>query len=343
MEKNNTSSVKRITLVIAAVIVGIALILGIALAVFIGVMRLPVSSYYRASEKAFIIPGLHDRFVPQGFCYDEAREHFIVSGYSSEKEASSVYLVNRSSGETVKRIFLAKANGEAFKGHAGGIDFYGDFVYVAGSTDNCLYVYSYPELLNAEDGASIGCIGRFSLEVSKTDFVRASFVTVHGDTLTVGEFYSESLAESHQMAVDDGKIHGAIAVSFPLSDDEELGIVAMPTRVYSLPEKVQGICFDGDDIYLSTSYGLSHSYIYEFDSSKLSEKKKVKILGHDLPVYYLDTVAMTGKYKAPPMAEEAVMIDGRFYVMCESASQKYIFGKFTGGKWCYKTDLDQMK
>ena len=37
------------------------------------------------------------------------------------------------------------------------------------------------------------------------------------------------------------------------------------------------------------------------------------------------------------------MVDGKLYVMCESASNKYKFGKLIGGKWCYATNLEEMK
>lgn len=42
------------------------------------------------------------------------------------------------------------------------------------------------------------------------------------------------------------------------------------------------------------------------------------------------------------MAEEIVTVDGRMYIMCESASNKYFFGNLIGGKWCYRTDLEKM-
>ena len=33
--------------------------------------------------------------------------------------------------------------------------------------------------------------------------------------------------------------------------------------------------------------------------------------------------------------------DGKLYTMCESATNKYIFGKFTSAKYCYATDLSK--
>ena len=42
------------------------------------------------------------------------------------------------------------------------------------------------------------------------------------------------------------------------------------------------------------------------------------------------------------MAEEIIFVDGKMLIMCESASAKYVFGKFTGGRWCYATDVEKL-
>ena len=46
--------------------------------------RLPVSDYYRASEKSFVIPGTNDGFVAQGIEYDSEHQFFIVTGYMKD-------------------------------------------------------------------------------------------------------------------------------------------------------------------------------------------------------------------------------------------------------------------
>jgi hypothetical protein len=66
-------------------------------------------------------------------------------------------------------------------------------------------------------------------------------------------------------------------------------------------------------------------------------------LGKDVPVYALDSASLVKDSKIAPMSEEIVIIDNQLYVMCESASTKYIFGNFLGAKWCYKTDLSKMR
>ena len=53
----------------------------------------------------------------------------------------------------------------------------------------------------------------------------------------------------------------------------------------------------------------------------------------------LDSSVLKTDLKIAPMSEEIVTVEGQLYVMCESASNKYIFGKFTSAKYCYATDL----
>ena len=48
-------------------------------------------------------------------------------------------------------------------------------------------------------------------------------------------------------------------------------------------------------------------------------------------------------YKIAPMSEEIVLVGGKTYVMCESASDKSIFGKLTSANFCYATDLEKIK
>ena len=69
----------------------------------------------------------------------------------------------------------------------------------------------------------------------------------------------------------------------------------------------------------------------------------MRIIGRELPLYALDSVSLEATYKIAPMSEELFMKDGKLYIMCESACSKYIFGNFIGGRWCYATDLSDMK
>ncbi len=346
MTRKSLSPARRIGK-IAAVLFGAVLLLALtAVLGFIGYMMLPVSDYYAASERAFVIPGLQENFVPQGLCYDEARDLFLISGYSSEKEASPVYFVNRTSGEQVKRVLLHKANGEEFTGHSGGIAVHGDYVYIAGGSGRCLYVYAYGDLLAAEDGGSVLRLGKVSFKHSDDDYLGSSFVTVDGDRIIVGEYYyppEYPALDAHQVTTAGGETHGAYAAAFSFSSAHEFGVDPTPLCVYSIREKVQGMCFADGRIYLSTSYGLSHSYLYAYAAASVEQAGEAELLGTRVPLYVLDTPSLVGAYKIAPMSEEIVMLDGRLYVMCESASGKYFFGRLIGGKWCYAANLQKMK
>lgn len=59
---------------------------------------------------------------------------------------------------------------------------------------------------------------------------------------------------------------------------------------------------------------------------------KIELGGKEVPIYYLDKSNLVNTVTVPPMSEEIVYKDGKIYIMCESASNKYIFGKLTSGR-----------
>ena len=331
------------TLVVFAVLIAL---LGTVLLGAVGYFRLSVRGYYKASKQAFLIPDLDEGFVPQGMQYDEREDRFFITGYNATGAASPVYIVDKTSGKTLKKILLLQEDGSAFTGHAGGIGVHGDYVYIAGGDEKCLYAYSYAELLAAKDGAGVLCKGAFSTAAGETDYLDVSFIAVRGDTIVVGEFYREQnypTLPSHKITTTGGDHNQALALEFAFSDDAPLGIDPVPIKAYSITDPVQGMCFSEGKIYLSTSYAVAFSHILEYDEQTLQNEGKITALGTELPLYSLDSVSLVRDHKIAPMSEEIEMVDGQLYVMCESASDKYIFGKLTGGRWCYKTDLSQME
>ena len=339
-EKQKIKLWVRLAVIFTSIIVGI----GVILCGAIGYFRLPVSNYYRASEKAFKIPEIGDGYVPQGMCYDKENETFILSGYMKDHSKSPVYLVKN--GELIKKVTLKTPDGNDYIGHGGGIDFWKDFLYVTGGSDCCIYVYSYNDLVTATSGDALPCLGAFSLMKSDTDYIGNAFVTVCGDRLITGEFYrakSYPTLESHKITTKAGDYNQALAVEFNLDEAMPLGIAPNPTKAYSMPDQVQGLTLYNGKIYLSTSWGVSFSKIYEFSEKELVLQGEKEILGKNLPLYAMDSASLNKTYKIAPMSEEMVIVDGELYVNCESASDKYVFGKLTGGKWIYKTNLSKMK
>ena len=113
-----------------------------------------------------------------------------------------------------------------------------------------------------------------------------------------------------------------------------------PTEIYSTTGKVQGMTMLPDgNMMLSTSWGLTASYLYEYDVKNAS-RGTFELNGKSVPIVYLDSESLVSRVKAPPMAEEIVYFDGKVIIMTESASQKYIFGNLTSGRKIRSYELD---
>lgn len=340
-------------LLIALGIVAIAVI--VFFGAVIGYFKIPVSDYYRASEKAFKIPGTSDGFIAQGISYDDREDTFFITGYMKDESASPVYLVKKSDGKKAKAktLYLKAEDGSDYTGHCGGLTVHGDYIYVAGSSKHCLYVYSYAEALAAEDKSSLVCKGEFKIESEdKSDYLGVAFVTVWDNEIVAGEFYREQnypTLDSHKRVTKSGETNTAMAVSFAFTDGTEgegetaFGLKKQPSKAISMPALVQGAYFENGKAVLSTSYAVAFSHLYEYSLEKSATGETAKLLGKDLPLYSLDNASLEKDYKIAPMSEEIILVGGKTYVMCESASNKYIFGKFTGAKWCYATDLAEWK
>ena len=73
----------------------------------------------------------------------------------------------------------------------------------------------------------------------------------------------------------------------------------------------------------------------------MKEEGSITVLGQTVPRYVMDSSTMRADIKLVPMAEEIVIVEGKLYTMCESATNRYIFGKFTSAKYCYATDISK--
>lgn len=338
-EKKKMKLWKKLLIIFLSVLLAFSTILCSGILYF----RLSVRDYYSASEKAFRIPDIHTGIVPQGFAFDDTNGYFLMSAYMKDGSASPLYLVHKNTGKKVKRVTLLTDENTDYTGLFSGVALYKKYVYVTNNTS--LLVYSYDEILSAEENAKITCLGKVSTKFSDSDYVKNSFVTVYGNTLIAGEFYNGTnfkTLNTHKLTTKAGDKNNAIALEYELNENYHLGIDPTPQKAYSLPNEVQGLCIYSNKVYLSTSYGLKFSSILEYTKSNLTEEKYDRFLDTLVPVYSLDSSSLVKEYKIAPMSEEIVMVDNELYVMSESASTKYIFGNFIGAKWCYKTTLSKM-
>ena len=76
-----------------------------------------------------------------------------------------------------------------------------------------------------------------------------------------------------------------------------------------------------------------------YDADAVVRQDDIMILGKKLSLYAFDSAALAADKAIAPMSEELIVVGDKLYVMCESASNKYVFGKFTSAQWCYATEL----
>ncbi len=320
----------------------ILIIILIFIAVFLaGVrlyFRLPVRDYYSASEKGFVIPGTSDGFISQGIDHVKDRDVFLVTGYMKDGSTSPIYIVDNSK-KTPVRVLMRDSNGNDYFGHCGGIAVHNDLVFVAGSDEHCLHVFSLDEILSSGDGDFVTSLDTVPVPGDTS----VAFVTAADDELYVGEFYKDPqypTVDSHKITTSAGDYNQAIMLAYRFSDssDAVLGVDPVPVRAYSITDLTQGMAERDGKIYLSTSWGASFSNIYVYDTGK-ANISSYSTEGTGIPLYELDSSCLEYSMKIPPMSEEIVFVDDKMYTMCESASNKYIFGKFTSAKWCYATKM----
>lgn len=327
--------IRKALTVLIAVVAGIALIL----VGFVLIMRLPISDYYAASERTFKIPDINDGFIAQGLSYDSSSGDFYVTGYMNDQSASPIYIVDKDTGRLEKKVLMADSEGNDFKGHCGGIAYFKGKVYVAGSSDACLYVFDPADIRNADSGEKV--IYKDVIDLTfEDDGIGVSFVATDGDLLYAGEFYREGNYETnplHYVETADGT-QKALMVGLDIDQN-----TAVPQIAYSIPNQIQGAAFCEKRLFLSESYGLAFSHIYEYDLSKVVASGTHTVLGVEVPLMILDSTVCEKTYKIAPMSEEIDFANGRMYTMCESASDKYIFGKLTGAERVYATDIDKLK
>lgn len=303
-------------------LVAIVLILLLILYVGVTVMYRP---FYSNSQNAFPVPGLWSGFVPQGFAYLEETDTYLASGYMKDHSACRIYI--REQNGAVRYATLQNTDGSAYTAHAGGLAINGDFAYLPG--EEGIDVFRLSDILQKGQATMLGCI---PMEYE------GDCCTFYNGYLFVGDFYRPEVyesPESHHVTTPSGDTNPAMIAVYKADSSAEFGVESHPVAAISIREQVQGIGFtEGGEIVLSTSYGFATSYLwfYQWDDS---QKGSLVMDGKEVPLYYLDSDNLTHTVEMPPMSEEVVCKDGKVYVLVESASTKYIFGKLIRGSYVF--------
>lgn len=335
----------------AGIVLGglVALVLVIVLALHL-CTPLVFRGFFGNADKEYLIPGLSDGLVPQGYAYVAEHEVYLQCGYMTDGvSASRIYVTNAADAKDTRYMELVTPDGAPYTGHTGGITAAGDFVWLANDgdgEDNCVWVLSLTELLAAENGSRITLTTKFQSET------RAACCFADDKYLWVGEFNDGEkyvTDASHRFTVSGGE-NFALVCAYPLDSSSVYGVafteadgspVFTPALALSVTNLVQGFTRTPEGFALSTSYGLSVSHIYFHQDVTTGEAdSSIQINGAAVPVYFLDADSLTDDVSMPPMSEEIFVKDGRLYVLLESACKKYIFGNLIRGRHVYSYGLN---
>ena len=319
---------------IIRILVCIIVFILVVFAVFSVGERFMFLAFYRNSDRYESVPGLLDGYIAQGYTMVDGEDYRLACGYMTGKKSSRIYILT-DDGEA-SYVEMKQSDGSNYTGHTGGIGVYGDYVYITATTGCDLFLLS-----DVTDGDGVA---------TKVDEVLTindpAYCVIHDGMLYVGSFYHAGDYETpseHRLTTPAGDNNTAILTAYRLDPETGKTNSDIPDYVYSTTSFAQGMAFTGDGrIIISTSYGLTKSHLYVYDLNEATvDNKGFSVDGVAVPLIYLDSNCLINDIVAPPMAEEIIYDDGVVYIMNESASNKYHFGKLTSGTHVYGYKLDK--
>ena len=357
------------------VLIGIAIFLAVVLVAVLGFKLydyIGAYEFYNNSEVIFKTPGVNDsNFVPQGMTYIEEKEIFLFAGYMGKP------ILGKLGNEVASRVYVRKSNGDLtftrllnedgtpYTGHSGGVDYFGDYIYVADEEKHGFAVFLAEDVLSGkEETKMIGTVKTYNAPA-----YCYTFSCENGERyILVGSYHKGGTAyltpEHEKITTAVGDNNTSVMTVFKLSESAELGVEPNPVAIISAREMIQGICITPDgQMVISSSWSLSTSNLFFYDLSKVQctenyryegtitygnlEDKNAETydeeFGFDVKCYYIDSSCLVDTVVAPPMSEELVCLDGKIIVFCESACNKYVFGKLTTGFNTYGYKYEELK
>ena len=354
----------------------------IALAILLAILLIAVggfklydyvvaAEFYNNSEVVFKTPGVADsNFVPQGMTYIAEKDTFLFTGYMGkpifgelgDDVASRVYVRNADGSVTFTR--LLNEDGTPYTDHTGGIEYFGDFVYVTGEDSHGLDVFSAADILSGKSETKmLGTVKTYNSPAHTYTFEHNGVKYI-----LTGSYHKDGSVyltpEHERITTPAGDENTSVMTVFRLDPTAEFGVDAVPVAIISARHMIQGICITPDgQMVISSSWGLATSDLFFYDLSKVQCTENYNYKGtvvygdletgevtaeeefdFTVPLYYVDSSCLVDTVVAPPMSEELVCLDGRIIVFCESACNKYVFGKLTTGfkTWGYEyTQLEK--
>ena len=239
--------------------------------------------------------------VPQGVCIAEG--YTFISAYCEEQKHDSVLYVLKN-GKYLETIILSKEDGSLNKCHVGGLAYLNGNIYIAGSSDHCVYKIQLSTLLDElgeQDARRVNITKAFDTKNNET----ASFITSYNGNIYVGTFYTDGSNNPS----DNSTIRAY---------DPSKGEIEETNRKIELPtNKAQGISFvkKGNQTYLFVSSS--------FNRNNTSELLLIKWNGEEK----LTENQIHKTIKIPNMSEDICITADSLWIAFESGASKYLTGE----------------
>lgn len=290
--------------------------------------------FYARARKAFAIPGLGSGFVPQDLFYLKSRNLWLMSGYMNDGSPSPLYVVPPVG--TPRRLTVELPTGITYTGHGAAVTAAGSYVFLTVSTG---YV-----ALSASEVASAGPNARVQAVAHIPTPLTPAFMIAQYNTLYLGEFYEPffyATPRSHHVTTLAGERNPALMLAYEGSATEPFGFSRTPSRCFSIPARVQGMCLTdhGAHLVLSCSWGFGDARLKVYDTARLTDDGTIAIDGQRVPLTCLDSRSLVQELRVPPMAEGVDEHNDEVFLANESASTRYLIGRFYGGGTVYRLPL----
>ena len=285
------------------------------------------------AELGPVIPGLRQGAVPQGLAYSNIHDLLFISSYFEKKQfPSSVAVINQTTGRAIQTLSLKESDSGFHYGHVGGLAVDERFLWVA--SHEKVYQYELDAFLNGGEQQDIAPSLVFQPES------QASFSTYDAGRLWVGEFVWQDSpyhsAPLHHTRTPAGQTHYAWICGYETSS-LGIGKYQPPHYILSVRQKVQGIQWSEQYVFLSISWGRRNDSVLAVYRNPLRDPPQKHIAwdnGRTTPLWYLDETNLISETLLPPLAEGITMVNGKLAILFESGARKFQIGG--------KAPLDQL-
>lgn len=151
---------------------------------------------------------------------------------------------------------------------------------------------------------------------------------------------------SHHFTTPADEENCAVVMSFSLDNNLPLGVSEIPEMALSIQSRVQGISFiDGKKLVMSASsvFQGSQLYVHDYQKALAGYEDKIVVDGREIPVYFLDSGTLLNCIEVLPKSEGITVSEYRLYMIFESASNKFKYGKLLDSEYVYSIPIEMLE